>query len=355
MAGQNPEPAGAANGASGRTGSVRAVLDVRRLEPGEVPVVGSERRQQYEVELSAGSTVLEALMYVHEHVDGTLAFRRSCRHGICGACAMRIDGCARLACNTQLADVAEHARLRDEKRGRSVEGAPAVRIEPLTNMPVLKDLIVDMSVFWQKLSAVQPWLQTLAEADPDHERLVSPDDHTVMAEALLCVECGACYSDCPAVTASPEFIGPTALAKAYRYAYDPRDDRAHRRLYDLGSEHGQWECTRCYTCTQRCPKHLKVRQLISRLGELACYEGLRADPAVRRADSFADSITATGLLDERRLPFATEGAAAVKHAPEMVRALRSGKTGLSQRAPIDDLDLVRRVLDRLGQETGGPA
>jgi len=331
---------------------VQTILDVRRADAGEAPEAG-ERRQRYAVELPAGSTVLEALMHVHEHVDGTLAFRRSCRHGICGACAMRIDGCARLACTTQLADVAAHARRRDEVRGRAVDGPPVVRIEPLANLPVLKDLIVDMSAFWEKLRSVQPWLQPLLQADADHEFLVSPDEHALMAEAILCVECGVCYSDCPAVTASPQFVGPMALAKAYRYAFDPRDEQTHRRLHDLGGEHGQWECTRCYQCTQRCPKHLRVRELICRLGQLAWYEGLRSDPAVRRAACFSESIAAEGLLDERKLPFATEGAAAVRHAPELLRALRAGKSGLAQREPIDGLDRLRRVLDSLDHAEPG--
>ena len=131
-------------------------------------------------------------MQVQDHKDGSLAFRRSCRHAICGSCGMRINGCARLACNTQLAVVADEARRRAAQAGAAPatqagaggpDAAPApIRIEPLGNMPVIKDLITDMTEFWEKLRGVQPWLQSLdAQPDPDHERLMSPAGYAVIS------------------------------------------------------------------------------------------------------------------------------------------------------------------------------
>jgi len=330
---------------------VTAALAIRRYDP----ELGDEARwQRYEIEMPAGSTVLEALMYVQEHVDGSLAFRRSCRHAICGSCGMRINGCARLACNTQLTAVVAEAERRAARRSApSVTGdddaalaGAAVRIEPLGNMPVIKDLVTDMTVFWEKLRSVQPWLQSLDErAGADGERLMTPHQYAVVAQGLLCVECGACYSDCIAMEAAPEFIGPTSLVKAFRYTYDVRDDQAHRRLHDLAGEHGMWECTHCYVCTQRCPKHLRVRELIGRLSELAQVEGLCSDAAVKRAQAFVAGIELSGRVDERTLAdesgAARTGVSAALPAP-VSEMLRGGA-----REPVSDVDLVRRVAGRL--------
>jgi succinate dehydrogenase / fumarate reductase, iron-sulfur subunit len=366
MAGADARPGGAA-------ASLRATLEVRRYDPdidgaaaggaapsGSAPLPNAAasaaggRWQRYDVELPAGSTMLEALMYVQDHVDGSLAFRRSCRHGICGSCGMRVNGCARLACTTQLSLAIEEAK----RRAARASTDPVVRVEPLGNMPLIKDLVTDMTVFWEKLSGVQPWLQALgARSGDDRERLMAPHEQAVLAEGVLCVECGACYSDCVAVEASPEFVGPTALVKAYRYAYDVRDDQAHHRLYDLNGEHGLWECTRCYTCTQRCPKHLRVRELIGRLAELAQVEGLRTDAAVKRAHAFVRGIEHTGRLDERTLGLDTLGAKyALAAAPAAARAVAAGKVRPGGREPVGDLDLVRRLCGRLnGMATGGTA
>jgi succinate dehydrogenase / fumarate reductase iron-sulfur subunit len=360
--------------------TVQAVLEVRRQDPerdtpapaselGYAPVDGHgapARWQRYEVELPAGSTVLEALMHVQERIDGSLAFRRSCRHGICGSCGMRVNGCARLACTTQLSlAVAEAERRAARAAGVAASAAwlgsagspaqdagpvqPVVRVEPLGNMPVIKDLVTDMTVFWEKLRGVQPWLQSLNERSRgDAERLMAPHEQAVLAEGVLCVECGACYSDCIAVEASPDFVGPTALVKAYRYSYDVRDDQTHRRLYDLNGEHGLWECTRCYTCTQRCPKHLRVRELIGRLAELAQVEGLRTDAAVKRAHAFINDIERTGRLDERTLAFEAGGALhAVAGVRSAARAVAAGKVKPGAREAVSDVELVRRICDRL--------
>jgi succinate dehydrogenase / fumarate reductase iron-sulfur subunit len=353
-------PSGAPQAAGQAGAIVRVTLEVRRWDPeldgepgaasaaaravaaGAVAANGPARWQRYDVELPAGSTVLEALMYVQDHVDGSLAFRRSCRHGICGSCGMRVNGCARLACTTQLsvaADEAERRAARAVAEGRPAD--PVVRVEPLGNMPVLKDLVTDMTVFWEKLRSVQPWLQPRNERGAaDRERLLGPHEQAVLAQGLLCVECGACYSDCIAVDASPEFIGPTALVKAYRYSYDARDAEARQRLADLDGEHGMWECTRCYTCTQRCPKHLRVRELIARLAELAQVEGLDGDAAVRRAHAFIAGIEQTGRLDERTLGDAVAGTPRASAAQE-------------RREPVADVELVRRLTGRLTAASAG--
>lgn len=322
---------------------VHAVLELRRFDP---HVDREARWERVEVTLPEGSTVLEALMHIQDDLDGSLAFRRSCRHAICGSCGMRINGCARLACNTQVSVAAEQAR---RMAAAGQEASAAIRIEPLANMPVIKDLVADMSAFWNKLARVQPWLQSLRAADPDHERLMSPKDWAAIADGVLCLECGCCYSDCCSVEESEEFIGPTALAKAYRYAFDVRDDQTHRRVFDLSDEHGLWECTRCYTCTQRCPKHLRVRELITRLDQLAWGEGLRSDPGARRSAAVLDAVLESGHLDERGLPVRVEGI--VKALSEAPAAALAGALPPHGPAPVDHLEDVRTVADAARKQT----
>jgi succinate dehydrogenase / fumarate reductase iron-sulfur subunit len=340
---------------------VRAMLEIQRFDPGRGV---RPYPQRFAVELADGSTVLEALMAVQEYQDGSLAFRRACRHGICGACAMRINGCSRLACNTQLADVVEQAARMAERKagsGHGPAGDPAdggvgaasrdeaaVTVAPLANMPVVKDLVTDMEVFWRKIRRVRPWLEpTEAAADPDRERLMTPGEWDEVAQAVLCLECGACYSACESLAASPEFIGPTALALAHRFVADPRDDAARERLAELSDEHGLRECTRCFYCTQHCPKHIPVRELITELGGLAYDERLRDDAAVRHAQAFVASLKESGRLNEARLGVRTQGLAwTVRHAAHIARQARAGKLASPRPAAIDEHDKLKELVER---------
>lgn len=339
---------------------MRATLEILRFDSHRG---GGARRQAYEVEMPDGSTVLEALMKVQDEQDGTLSFRRACRHGICGSCGMRINGCARLACNTQLSFVVGQARqMREARAGKAssdLEGstgadadsrvrsaAAPVRIEPLGNMPVIKDLVTDMDAFWRKVRRTRPYLfPPSAPPDPDTEYLVSPAESDRLAQGVLCVECGVCFSDCTAVQATPEFIGPTALVKAHRYATDPRDNDSHHRLAELSDQHGLWECVRCYFCSERCPKHIRVRDLIAQLGEMACAEALRTDPGARHAEAFITSLREGGRLNEAKLPVQSQGWVwTLQRLPMVVRIALAGKLQLPLSRRIDDHDSLLRVM-----------
>jgi succinate dehydrogenase / fumarate reductase iron-sulfur subunit len=323
---------------------VRATLEIERCDPGRDP---QPYAQRFTVELADGSTVLEALMAVQEYQDGSLAFRRACRHAICGACAMRVNGCSRLACNAQLADVVEQAARMAERRGEDEDEA-AVTVAPLANMPVVKDLVTDLEVFWRKTRRVRPWLvPDGAPVDPDRERLMTPGEWDEVAQAVLCLECGACYSACESLAASPEFIGPTALAQAHRFVADPRDGTARARLADLSGEHGLWECTRCFACTERCPKHIRVRELIADLGGRAYDERLRDDPGVRHAQAFVASLRESGRLNEATLGVKSQGVAwTVRHAAQIARQARAGKLASPRPAPIDEHDRLKEIVER---------
>ncbi len=332
---------------------MRAALEVARYDP---QAGGARRRQRYEIDLPEGSTVLEALMAIQDELDGTLAFRRACRHAICGSCGMRINGCAKLACNTQvslaMAQAAEMARAPGRPAPDADEALPpAIRIEPLGNMAVIKDLVTDMDDFWAKLRGRRPWLfPPPATPGPDDEFRVSPEQWDTLAQGVLCLECGLCYSDCNALDAEPRFVGPTALVKAHRYSFDPRDDAVHERALDLSDEHGLWECMRCYFCTQRCPKRIRVRELIAQLGERAVGEGLDADPGARHAQAFVDSLRRSGRLNETDLVVKSQGWAwAARRLPLAVRVALAGKLALPPR-PIDGHDALLAVMAEAERE-----
>ena len=329
-----------------------ATLSVLRSNP---PVEPEISWQTYAVEMPDDSTVLEALMKIQDEQDGTLAFRRACRHAICGSCAMRINGCAKLACNTQLSLAAEQARQMATLPGRAAgETDGAVTVAPLGNMPVVKDLVTDMDVFWRKLRRTRPWLFPLTQSpDPDEESHVLPQEWERLAQGVLCLECGACYSDCCAVAAAPEYIGPAALVKANRYVTDVRDIDEHRRLLDLSDDHGLWECLRCYFCSERCPKHIRVRELIAQLGELAWREGLRRDPGARHAQAFVTSLQKSGRLDETSLAVRSQGLAWAAHRlPMAVRVALAGKLAPPPR-PLEGHEALTRVMEAVAPHEGG--
>ena len=195
--------------------------------------------QEYSTEVDQYTTVLDSLIKIREDMDGSLALRCSCRSAICGSCAMRINGHAALACKTRASDI-------------SSEGQ-AITVEPAGVMPVIKDLVVDMTPFWDKVKAVEPWLQPQGP-EPEGEYIAPNEDMLHLAGVMDCIMCGACVSDCTVLEVDPNFLGPAALAKAYRFVGDPRDNSDKQRLKALSDYTGIWDCTRCYECVQVCPK-----------------------------------------------------------------------------------------------------
>ena len=173
------------------------------------------------------STVLDGLIRIREEVDGTLSLRCSCRSAICGSCAVRVNGEAGLACNTKIIDVL------------SGEGN-TVTVEPAGNLPVVKDLVVDFEPFWEKVKAVEPWLQPAGE-EPKTEYLAPDEDMLHLAGVVSCILCGACVSDCTVMEVDSNFLGPAALAKSYRFVGDPRDDSNQQRFNPLNEYGGVWD------------------------------------------------------------------------------------------------------------------
>jgi succinate dehydrogenase / fumarate reductase iron-sulfur subunit len=226
---------------------VKITLQIQRYDPDVDP---EPYLQAYDVEVAPTDRVLDALMQIKDTLDGTLAFRRSCAHGVCGSDAMLINGRERLACKTLVRDVTEG------------DGS-TVTIAPLKHLPLLRDLIVDQDAFFARWRAVKPYLINDEEAD-GRERIQSPPERTAFDDPTKCVLCAACYSACPVLEGeNPQFIGPAALAQAARFTFDSRDRGFEERLEVLDHPDGVWACKNHFQCTRVCPRGIKVTRAIN--------------------------------------------------------------------------------------------
>ncbi|MDR5693841.1 MAG: succinate dehydrogenase iron-sulfur subunit [Armatimonadota bacterium] len=200
--------------------------------------------EEYEVEAEPVDRVLDGLHYIKWYLDGTLAFRRSCGHGICGSDAMMINGRNRLACKVLLKDL-----------GRKVV------VEPLRGFRVIKDLVVDMEPFFAKYRAVMPYLVNNDPA-PEKERLQSPEERARYDDTTKCILCAACTTSCPIFWANGQYIGPAAIVAAHRFIFDSRDQAAAARLEILNDRSGVWRCRTVFNCTEACPRGIDVTKAI---------------------------------------------------------------------------------------------
>ncbi len=203
--------------------------------------------KSYDLELDPELTILDLLNEIHWNIDGSLAYRRSCRSAICGSCAMKINGQNLLACETPI---------------HRFKGA--LKIEPLPGFPILKDLVVDMDGFFSKLERIKPFLK-LEKPAPIKEFLQSPEEFENIREAANCILCGACTSSCPSLWANEEYLGPAALLKAYRFIFDTRDDGSVERIDIVNDKNGIWRCHTIFNCMEACPKDIKITEYLSRL------------------------------------------------------------------------------------------
>jgi succinate dehydrogenase / fumarate reductase, iron-sulfur subunit len=284
-------------------------LKVRRFKPeeGQGPYW-----QEFEVELDPTLSVLDGLLQAKDRDDGSLSVRCSCRAAICGSCGVKINGQSTLACLTQIGEAHEHANRGHggpAATGREPEqaagnGSKPVVVEPMGNMPVIKDLVTDMeSTHWTKIRRVTPWL--LDDGDPpERERIVPPESMVDITQSIACIQCGACVSACLSMEVDPDFIGPAALAKAYRFVGDPRDVQTRERLYDLAQDpHGIYDCTHCFACVDACPKGVAPMDQIMRLRRRAGdgEEIHDRNHGHSHEQAFANIIEKKGTLDESLL------------------------------------------------------
>jgi fumarate reductase iron-sulfur subunit len=217
--------------------------------------------QSFDVPLRKEWVVLDALNYVKDKVDGSLSFRWSCRMGVCGSCGMMVNGEPKLTCATFLTDYAPGP----------------LRVEPLKNFPVMRDLIVEITDFLEKLSKVKPWLIRKKEKSiSEGEYLQSPEQLETYRQFSMCINCLLCYAACPVYGLDPLFAGPAALALAQRYNMDSRDEGKSERLDILSQHDGIWGCTFVGDCTTVCPKHVDPAGAIQQYKLTATQEWVKS-------------------------------------------------------------------------------
>jgi succinate dehydrogenase / fumarate reductase iron-sulfur subunit len=316
-----------------------ATLSVFRFDPSREE---QPHYRDYTLPVKRWMTVLDALTTIKDTVDGTLTLRFSCRSAICGSCAMRINGHSVLACRTLV-------QKEMERHGRVI-------VEPMGNMPVIKDLVVDMAPFWRHMNRLKPWvISDPRQPPPEREHLMTPAQVGAFEGTPNCIVCGACHSACPAVEVDPNFPGPAALAKAYRFTVDPRDHGKQDRLEVAGGV-DTWLCVRCYLCVEACPKDVRPGEMITLLKEVAVREGFKDNQGAKHALAFERNIRVHGNLNETRLLLDTLGPKALidqlkTRGPRgALEALRKGKAPPPIQSPIPEIDEVRELYEEYPRE-----
>lgn len=205
----------------------------------------------YNIEAQPTDRVLDLLEHVKGHIDGTLAFRRSCAHGVCGSDAMRINGRNLLACKVLVKDLGQE-----------------ITVEPILGLPVLKDMIVDMEPFFDSYKAMIPFLVNDEIPADGKERLQSPADRERFDDTTKCILCAACTTSCPVFWSDNQYVGPAAIVTAHRFIFDSRDHAAKDRLQILSSHGGVFRCRTAFNCTEACPREIHVTQAIAEVKQV---------------------------------------------------------------------------------------
>jgi len=274
------------------------MLRIRRYDPqsGEAP-----RWDTHAVDLSPVQSVLDALLKIKDDTDGSIGIRCSCQQAICGSCGVRMNGKPGLACNTHLMEAAQRGHGTGWDPLDEGQHTNVITVEPMGNMPVIRDLIVDMdAVHWKKIQRVTPWLIN-KQPIPEREYIVPHENMVDVTQPMACIQCGACVSDCLSMEVDPEFIGPAALAKAYRFVGDPRDDQHRERLSDLSEDrHGIYDCTHCFSCIDACPKGVAPMSQIMRLRRIAGsdFDIKDRNNGYNHEHAFVKNIRRNGILHE---------------------------------------------------------
>jgi succinate dehydrogenase / fumarate reductase iron-sulfur subunit len=311
------------------------------------PVEDRAYEQEFTVDYEDGQTVLDCLNIIRWEQDGTLSLRMSCRHAICGSCAIKMNGRSGLACQTQVAAAAER-------------GDP-IRIGPQGNQTVIKDLVVDTEKFLKQFERAQTWLQPFEDQEPPvREYRQDKDEFDHWQHASTCIHCGACYSDCTVASVDPKFLGPAALAKAYRFVMDSRDSKGEERLERLSRMHGGiWDCTRCFMCIEACPKDVLPMDAIMELRTEAIKAGITNNHGSRHSKAFAGGVKKRGRLDEASLPVLSAGIRPgaipelLAYTPGAIRLLKSRKLLVAAKrhgASKRGREQIKRIFDEVETE-----
>jgi len=289
-----------------------------------------------ELEVSKDELVLDVMNRIKWEHDGSFSYRRSCRHGICGSCAIKVNQKPTLACKDNVFELVD------------IFGEE-LTLEPQDIKRAYKDMVIDKSNFWEKYDSVQPYVVTDIDEFPTQENIVSQEEAELIDEADYCIACGNCFYACPAVGVNDDYIGPMALTKAWRFNADVRDNAKNERLdtlQKLGT--GIWDCVKCNECAEACPKELDPIGKITKLHVQTFQEEKSLDNvAVRHAVGFKWSVKKHGILDEGELVRYSEGNIGVmKHIPEAIPMLMHGKLVFPWNMPKSkNLDEIKKLVE----------
>jgi succinate dehydrogenase / fumarate reductase iron-sulfur subunit len=298
--------------------------------------------KHYEMEVGKDELVLDLLNRIKWEHDGSFSYRRSCRHGICGACAIKVNGKATLACKQNALELV--ALFGDE-----------LVIEPSSKKRAIKDMIIDKADFWEKHSAVKPYVVSKVDPRPEAESKQSIAEFDNFLDSDLCIQCGACHYSCPALEVNDAFLGPAALNAAYRFTVDTRDEAGKERL-ELTSKSGigVWDCVKCFECAEACPKDINPIEKITKLHNLQFEHGVAvSNVATRHAEGFVRSIKKYGFLDEADIVVYSEGYLGMyKHVGTAMKMMKAGKIHWHSGIPfidsvpkIKNLDEVQKLIE----------
>ncbi|SFV57977.1 Succinate dehydrogenase iron-sulfur protein [hydrothermal vent metagenome] len=288
----------------------------------------------YEMEVENHELILDLLNRIKWEHDGSFSYRRSCRHGICGSCSIKVNGKPVLSCKENAWDMID------------LFGNELI-FEPQSKKRAVKDMIIDKKDFWEKHAAIKPFVESEIDPHPEHESKMSIAQVENILDADYCIQCGNCHYACPALEVNEEFFGPAAFAAAYRFTVDPRDEAGIERL-EMTAQPGQgvWDCVKCNECAEACPKDVNPIEKITRLHNLQFEQGVaKSNVATRHAEGFVRSIKKHGFLDEADIVLYSEGYLGMyKHLGTALKMLKAGKIHWQDGVPfIDNMPKIKNL------------
>jgi succinate dehydrogenase / fumarate reductase iron-sulfur subunit len=309
----------------------KVIFKIKRYNP----ETQESRYESYEIDVPKGMTILEGLQYIKDNIDATLSFRAFCRSAICGSCAVRINGYPKLACKTQIWNET------------SIHKKDELTIEPIDNMKVIKDLIVDWDEALNRLKEMKTYLipdENVVPKSLDKESLISPSEEKKYDKFTDCILCTSCFSACTAIKLNERYGGPFALARLYRFSVDSRDKLKKQRA-KTGYENLFWMCVRCNKCQDVCPKHIPNVEGIMKLRGFSIEIGLKDNPGAKHVKAFQKSLKESGLLNEMLLPLRTKGVKGlIENIPMGINMLKKGKIHSPIMKPIKEHNTLLEVM-----------
>ena len=296
----------------------------------------------YEMEVENHELILDLLNRIKWEHDGSFSYRRSCRHGICGSCSIKVNSKPVLACKENAWDMID--LFGDE-----------LIFDPQSKKRAIKDMIIDKKDFWEKHAAVKPFVVADIDPHPEHETKMSVEQVENFLDSDYCIQCGNCHYACPALEVNEEFFGPAAFAAAYRFTIDPRDEAGTERL-EMTAEpaQGVWDCVKCFECAEACPKDVNPIEKITKLHNMQFEQNIaRRNVATKHAEGFVRSIKKHGFLDEADIVVYSEGPLGMgKHVKTAIKMLKAGKIHFSDALPFVDnmpksknLDEIKKLIE----------